>query len=267
MKMVVLKSGITYNEKDNTFNFDFNVDKKDDLVDLNPSLRQINIFDKVYFYGYEFKDHVSSNIRTEFIHQIKGLSQTKINDLDFQRFLIHPVIQLGHKGLSKFNTLIYPRSERSEINKLLVRYIRAYSRITSESVISIELIKQLPKNIKFDFDYFEEQNGDDERFPKWKKKAEKLINKINNSTEYFSLAKSVSSNMRRFIYNYLNFEDDKMQHAKDNIEGKNLLLVDDINTSGSTLIECIKAIYKVVEPKQIVILTVLGRELSELKKD
>lgn len=95
-------------------------------------------------------------------------------------------------------------------------------------------------------------------------KAEKLIKKINNMEGYFSLAKEVPSNMRRFISNFLNFDDKDLQHAKECIDDKNILLVDDINTSGSTLVECLKAINAIGYPKRIVVLTIIGKQLAEL---
>lgn len=169
MRKVFIRSGVSYNEETQTFSFNYNIDDENDILNLNDNIQESYILDNVYYYGYKFKTNVPSDVRTNFIHQLKGLSETKIDDLDFQRFLVYPLIQLGHKELYKFDTLVYPKSERSNINRTLVRYIRAHTRILSENVITFELIKQLPKNIKFDFLMFEEQNNHDERYPKWKK--------------------------------------------------------------------------------------------------
>lgn len=257
---VPLYSGVTY---DGDFHFNFDQSEPDEIISLTKvELYKSTIFDHVYFYGYSFNDNVPSDIRTKFIHQLKGLSEKKFDDIDFKRFLTVPIAKLGKK-LLKYNTIIYPVSQRSEINKIILKYVRAYSLIDSKNVFQLELIKNLPQNIKFDFDAFEQDNSGEEKYIKWKKKASKLIQKINNSNEYFSLAKTVPSPYRRYICNFLKFNKD-YKFLYENIHNKNILLLDDINTSSSTLIECIKAIKRVAVPKSIVIFTLLGKSYASL---
>ena len=65
---------------------------------------------------------------------------------------------------------------------------------------------------------------------------------------------------RKEICKYIKFKDDLP-----NLEGKNLLLVDDICTTGSTLKSCIKLL-KELNPKKIKILVIAKRVFSEEEK-
>lgn len=255
----ILHSGVTF---DGDFHFNFEKAQSNEIISLTDiELYSSTIFNHVYFYGYQFKDTVPSSIRTEFIKRLKGLSK-KFDPKDFHLFLTRPIAKLGEK-LLQYDTIIYPVSQRTDINKTLLKYVRAYSLVNSNSIIQLELVKNIPQNIKFDFLAFEQDNIDDPRYLKWKKRATKIIKKINNSTKYFSLAESVPVPYRKYIYQYLLFNGD-YKNIFDNIKNKRIMLLDDINTSSSTLIECIKAIKRVAVPKSIVIFTIIGKSYDAL---
>ena len=59
--------GVSYNETEQSFVFDFGHDGIEDIVSLTGNGYQIEAFGKCFYYGYEFADHVN---HTWAIHQI-----------------------------------------------------------------------------------------------------------------------------------------------------------------------------------------------------
>ena len=63
--------GITYNEQEQRFEFDFVHDGTSDLVSLTGNGYQVEAFGRCFYYGYEFAEQVSGALRTEFIKYLK----------------------------------------------------------------------------------------------------------------------------------------------------------------------------------------------------
>ena len=84
-----------------------------------------------------------------------------------------------------------------------------------------------------------------------------LIPKI-KGLDYFSLANAVKPKYRKYIKDYLGFvtQADLERFAK--VQGDNILIIDDINTSGATLDEILNVLNKVNHNSNIFIFTLLG---------
>lgn len=80
-----------------------------------------------------------------------------------------------------------------------------------------------------------------------------------HSLDYFSLADSVKVKYRRYIKNYLNI-DERSKEVIKSIQSGKILIVDDINTSGSTLNEIIRIIRKINNQCEIYIFTLICKE-------
>ena len=59
--------GVSYNEKEQSFVFDYGHDVIEDIVSLTGNGYQIEAFGKCFYYGYEFADHVTGITRGQFI--------------------------------------------------------------------------------------------------------------------------------------------------------------------------------------------------------
>jgi hypothetical protein len=261
--MIDLVAGVTYNE-DDTFTFNFDEDSPSDIV----SLAHINVFEGktfpyTYFYGYEFNENVPSKVRTEFISQIKGLKETKITPQELLAFYCKPILLLGSK-LHAIDVVLYPRSARSEINRYLVKYISDFAIAPSKNYVAFELIKNHPSKIQFDWELFDSHYLANPKYEKFKREARKLINRINSMTGYFSLAKEVPSHSRNYITNYLNFEPSQLNEIAAKLNDANVLIVDDINTTSSTILNMLKTITTISIPKTMTIFTLLGKDYTTL---
>lgn len=123
---------------------------------------------------------------------------------------------------------------------------------------SIELVKSAPKDIEFDWEPFNADYADDgNRYRQSREYVEKvLIPKIQN-LDYFSLANSVKTKYRKYITNLFQISEADLIRLS-GLQGKNILVIDDINTSGSTIDEILRIIEKVNSSCNIFIYTLIG---------
>lgn len=133
-----------------------------------------------------------------------------------------------------------------------------------------ELVKNLPLSVYFDFNAFEAEvlrketkNGR----PRYTEKQEKqvldnikeMMKKI-NGLSYFSIARDVKTKYRPYIRNFLSFNDERSKGIFESLESGNVLIVDDINTSFSTIHEMIRLVNEVNPNVDIYVFTLIGKE-------
>lgn len=249
-------SGVLF--KNNEFKFNFFNDSDQDIIRLaSYKLNCTKFRNNVYWFGYRFEENVSSSQRAAFINYIKGLSGN-ISEKDLRQFIELPLFSLK-KQFSTYNIdcFVYPRSQRSQlVNKMIEIIAECTLHIPR---INFELVKNAPTEIMFDWYAFDSIYKGQQGY----KQMEEYIN--NNilpkikELDYFSLAKNVKPKYRPFITNYLDFPDiEKLEQFK-RLKGNNILIVDDVNTSGSTLNEILRILNKVNQDCNIFIYTLIGR--------
>ena len=264
-----LNEGVSYNEISDDFTFNFENDGKIDIIKLNKlELEKVNFYGDVHYFGYEFEDNVSSNIRKKFIKAIK-FNQVVQQSKDFKRMLFNAVVKLNKEiSLINYNTFVYPESQ-SNLNREMMSEV---SKLTyTKNYISFELIKELPKNITFDFEGFKErelnkvnENGNPV-YPEHSKKEiikniQDLLFKIKDS-DYFSIARSVKNNKYKlFFQNFLKFKREEEAVKYKAITNTNILIFDDITTTGSTLFEIMRVLRSINPNNKIVLFTLIGKK-------
>jgi len=248
---------------DGKFIFNFDDDGKGDIISLAEiALKESSIFHHTYFYGYEFLSDVPSKIRTEFINQIKNLEEPTFDKENLERFLINPIREFGKK-LHKMDCIVYPVSQRTNINQAIVHYIYKFALVSSENYLKLEMIKNADDKIEFDFNLFEINHSHKRQYPEMRKAAEHFIKGIKSNTGYFSLANDVPPKYRSCMRNCLIFQDDA-DSLISKLDKKNILIVDDINTTQNTLQKVLRVIHKMAMPKKVIILTMLGKSYNKL---
>lgn len=259
--------GITYDKEQDRFIFDFECDGANDIVSLTRSTYKVEAFGKCLYYGYEFADTVDGNVRTSFIKYVK-FSKSIQDDANLSQFIQKAVNDLNeHINLYDYDLVVMPESS-SKVNQYMLRYIY---RFAQPRLHKMELIKSLPENISFDMEAYETQYLDDileNGRPRYtQKQKEEVMLGINemmdliHRKDYFTIAKDVKkSRFRPYIMNFLRFKDEKDKQLCATIRKQNVLIVDDVTTSGSTLNEILRALRVLNEDNQITIFSLIGRK-------
>ena len=259
--------GVKYDIDNNCFVFDFEHDGKDDIISLTGNGYEVEAFGKCFYYGYEFSEQVDGNVRSEFIKTVKFPESIKDNP-DLTHFIQKAINNLNDKiNLYDYDLVIMPESS-SKVNQYMLRYIYRFAQPTLHYM---ELVKSLPENISFDMDGYEMQylndvleNGRPRYTEVQKEAAKESINKmidLIHKKDYFTIAKDVKkSRLRPYITNFLKFKDEKDATLCSDIRNNNVLIVDDITTSGSTLNEILRTLRILNPDNRITIFSLIGRK-------
>ena len=259
--------GVTFNNEQQQFVFDFEHDGADDLVHLTGDGYQVEAFGKCFYYGYEFSEQVDGAVRTAFIKHVKFTDSLQDNP-DLTQFIKKAVDNLNRRiNLYDYNLVVMPESS-SKVNQYMLRYIY---RFAQPLLRKMELVKSLPSNISFDMDAFEGQylddileNGRPRYTEKQKEEVRQSIRTMVDAIQkkdYFTIAKDVKkSRFRPYIMNFLKFADDKDEQLCASIRQQNILIIDDVTTSGSTLNEILRTLRILNEDNQITIFSLIGRK-------
>lgn len=242
------------------YTFDYTYDYPNDILDIvPPKLYKSAKTNYVYWFGYKFKDHVSSKIRSDFIHYIKGLRDPCISASELAQFIGVPLKELN-KQISTFDIdcIVYPVSGRSTlVDSILDETLRCVSRMSSKC--SFGLVKSAPIDIEFDWDSFELKNATNVNYSQMVDYVQTIVLPKIRSLDYFSLARDVKPKYRKYITNFLDFDETTLNKFQ-SLHGENILVIDDINTSGSTIDEIIRILRAIDKKSNIYVFTLIGRE-------
>lgn len=259
--------GIKDNDEEQKFVFDFQHDGVGDIISLTSHGYQVQAFGKCFYYDYEFADDVPGNVRSAFIKYLKFPLSLK-DEPNLTQFIQKAIDDLNNKiNLYDYDLVIMPQSS-SKVNQYMLRYIY---RFAQPSLHYMELVKALPESISFDINGYQHQYLDDvleNGRPRYtevqkeeaKNKVKEMMDLIHRK-DYFTIAKDVrKSRMRPYITHFLRFQSDEDKELVSSIRKNNVLIVDDISTSGSTLNEILRSLRILNEDNNITIFSLLGRK-------
>lgn len=218
-------------------------------------------------FGYEFKETVPSSVRTKFLHWIKGLDKNDMpTEFEVENLVEPPIAELNKiVNLSTFSCILYPRSNRSELTRIMQRSV--VNIVPRMNIECFELIKNIPQNIAFDWKQFNlayQGTIGDHQYTQINDYVEnQLLPKI-HSLDYFSIAQNVKYKYRSYITNYLQFETIEDEEAVKSLNGGNILIIDDVCTSGATLREILKPVRKLAPNSKLFIFTLIGDERNNI---
>lgn len=259
--------GITYDSILQKFVFDFEHDGNDDIISLTGSGYQVEAFGKCFYYGYEFSDQIDGATRSAFIKHVK-FSEPLQDNPDLTSFIKKAIDNLSHQiNLYDYNLVVMPESS-SRVNQYMLRYIY---RFAQPMLRKMELVKNLPANISFDMDAYEEQylndvleNGRPRYTKEQKEEAKQSIKQmleLIHKKDYFTIAKDVKkSRFRPYMMQFLKFNSKADEELCATIRKQNILIIDDIATSGSTLGEILRTLRILNEDNNITIFSLIGRK-------
>ncbi len=259
--------GVTFDDNGQRFIFDFEHDGGDDLVSLTGEGYQVEAFGRCFYYGYEFSEQVDSNLRSAFIKYVKFSEQLQDNP-ELTQFIKRAVDNLNRKiNLYDYNLVVMPESS-SKVNQYMLRYIYRFAQPTLRKM---ELVKALPANISFDMDAFEQQyledvleNGRPRYTEAQKAEVKQSIGQmldLIHQKDYFTIAKDVKkSRFRPYMMQFLKFATQADEELCATIRQQNVLIIDDVATSGSTLNEILRSLRILNEDNDISIFSLIGRK-------
>jgi hypothetical protein len=270
--------GIEYNKNSDIFEFNFTSNSEECIIEfvdlpLEPVLLDdIEGMSNVYYFGYEFlnNDYASSKIRTKFLQELRFNDNftTRENKELFIKTALSKLKKSLNITINDIGIIIYPKS-RSSLNEYLLRLFYA---LTNSKTKSFEIIKELPQNIKFNWEEF--NNNELESIvngrPRYteiqkqqqKEKIGKLLDEI-HTLDYFSIAESVRTNKyKSYFSNYFYFDSTEMQQHFCEIQEKEgkILILDDVSTTGATLKEIIKIVRFFNKKSDIILFTLVGKK-------
>ena len=259
--------GVTFDNEKQMFVFDFEHDGAEDIVNLTGDGYQVKAFGKCFYYGYEFSEQVDGNVRSAFINYVKFAKNLQDNP-DLTDFIKNAIDNLSKKiNLYDYNLVVMPESS-SRVNQYMLRYIYRFAQPTLHKM---QLVKALPQNISFDMDGYEKQylddvleNGHPRYTEKQKEEARTAINNmidLIHQKDYFTIAKDVKkSRLRPYIMHFLKFANEEDERLCASIRDQNVLIIDDVTTSGSTLNEMLRTLRILNEDNNIVVFSLIGRK-------
>lgn len=187
--------GVTFNNDEQRFVFDFEHDGTEDIVSLTGDGYQVEAFGKCFYYGYEFAEQVDGNVRSAFIKYVK-FTENLQNNPDLTQFIKKAIDQLNRRiNLYDYNLVIMPESS-SKVNQYMLRYIYRFAQPM-----------------------------------------------LRNMEEVKSLSAT---------------KEDRELCAT--IRKQNILLMDDVTTSGSTLNEILRTLRILNEDNEITVFSLIGRK-------
>jgi len=258
--------GITFDNDRHLFAFDFSCDGHSDIIRLTGNGYQVEAFGKCFYYGYEFEETVDRDVRGAFIKYLKFGNNLR-TDANLTGFIKKAVNQLNDKiNLYDYDLVIMPESS-SPVNQYMLRYIY---RFAQPALQKMEIIKNLPQCISFDMEAYQKQYLDDilengrPRYTEVQKAAviasiEEMMALIHEK-DYFTIARDVrKSKFRPYVMNFLRFASEADARLCSTIRNQNVLIIDDVTTSGATLNEILRTLRILNEDNTISIFSLIGR--------
>ena len=206
-------------------------------------------------------------MRSAFIKHVKFTDDLQ-NNPDLTMFIKKAIDQLNRRiNLYDYNLVVMPESS-SKVNQYMLRYIY---RFAQPMLRKMELIKALPASISFDMDAFEQSYLDDvleNGRPRYtqaqkdevKQSITKMLDLIHQK-DYFTIARDVKkSRFRPYMVNFLRFATEQDKELCATIRKQNILVMDDVTTSGSTLNEVLRTLRILNDDNQITIFSLIGRK-------
>ena len=234
-----LKEGIQYTN--GNYIFDFSKDDLNDIVYLDCELFKSYFDEYVYRYGYELND---SGLRNDFINWLKTLPDDYYQTEDITHFINNALNKFHREfNITSFDCIIYPDSSH---NKLVQRMLYLLGKYIPDG--SVLQTYELTKNIQ------------ESQLLEVEDKIEEDFNNL-KTQDYFSIARSgIPFSKREYVRDYLTLDNENaINHLQNLNNGNSILVVDDINTTGSTLEEVLRAISKINSQCEIVIFTLIGK--------
>lgn len=237
----------------------------------------------VCWFGYQYNPIIKGKYKQQCIKFLENVKGTPL-DIDDDSTDVYVPSNAENEGIQEsdlgimvdrslrnmklndylIDTIIYPVSRSNNLTHYIVKYVKQYL-LNSDRLSYYELSKADPQNIQFDIDrcLSDVEAGDIPDFYKDSEGNKHQITEDNlnsliadaRNAPTFSLYKITrSAYMRKYFSNYLLFKavDQHLHNAE------NVLIVDDNNTTGTTVSEVVRRIREYNDTCSIYVFTLTG---------
>lgn len=258
MRFYELNEGISYKNCLDSFEFDFEHDNKTDIIKLTKSISVYKDLGPCTYFGYEFEQDIDRDVKKKIIDYLKYS-----DDKDIKQLVVRAVNSLYEVvDLSKFKTIIYPESS-SKLNNLIINTIHD---VCPVSFNSCKLIKELPKNIEFEYETYKnflKNNGVPLKDIETScKNVEKMIDNIHD-LEYFKIGQNTKVKYRGYLKNFFKFPNQEQMNAYKNLQNSHVLVIDDISTTHATIKYLLQTLRAVNYKCEIAVFCLIGNHIKE----
>jgi len=116
--------GVTFDDTEKKFVFDFEHDGAEDIVSLTGNGYQVEAFGKCFYYGYEFSELVDGSVRSSFIKYVKSTKDFQATP-DLTNFIKKAIDNLDkHINLFNYDLVIFPKLRSRECQYMLLYIYR-----------------------------------------------------------------------------------------------------------------------------------------------
>jgi len=116
--------GVTFDDTEKKFVFDFEHDGAEVVVSLTGNGYQVEAFGKCFYYGYEFSEQVDSSLRTAFIKYVK-FTEALQDTPDLTNFIKKAIDNLDkHINLFNYDLVLFPKLRSRECQYMLLYIYR-----------------------------------------------------------------------------------------------------------------------------------------------
>lgn len=221
----IIKEGVK--KIGDNFEFDFNNNNQDDIMSLKFNFRKnpTKKVDETSYCNYYAYSLEKSNDSGDLMKAIKMLDSS-IDNNSLNILLNKAIIGFMHNFNMSFDTIVTPESSSiilSELSKKL------QNKIGSTNIFPSAFVKNATMEIRFD------EEKVNELPEKNKNEFIAIYNKVINSGKSFKMKEINPARYRKFFKNFIIFNNDNDRKLYNAVEGKNVILIDDYKTSGTTL--------------------------------
>ncbi len=187
-----------------------------------------------------------------------------ISSSDINLFILKAISLLDKKfSIVNFDTIIYPQS-LSKINRKILETINDV--VYNAKFESYELVKETSENIKFDYERYTEflknKGCIDKDILESLECVKDMMNSIHSKGEgYFKIGVDTKVKYRNYLENFFKFKNEEEERTFERMKNKNVLVIDDISTSHSTVNYILSKIRSINDTNNIVVFCLISNKL------
>lgn len=252
--------------KDNQVQFNWTSDDSNDVIHLVQDCSGEFDDDGVrYFYGYEYTPHAKGEDKRIFRKYIKSLStdgDTGLYSENIDEFVENAVVKFDSAcPLSSFGATVHVESNKEiSLVDVMWGYLWEYMHNVD---MEFELVKEAYDNVRFDtakaFQALIDSGMSESQAKRTVTKVNIRFNDFKAQGKLFQMKAFVPREIRSGFTNFLKFKSEEERRAYEALQGTNVLIFDDLLTSGATIKEVIRYL-KAIHDKNTLTVFVLVKQ-------